>query len=343
MWPLSGVRPILMLWVMPKLLPTSLLELAGRQRGVLLGSQITAEVDDRRLPALVHHGALNRLWQNAYAVPSLSVPTPVPSTYPFGFRNARQHAIGAVTRLTAADLTVGDRIRVVAALDTAAELYGFDIADDPGTHILAGQDWPSHRTGLVHHRPELLRPLTTVAGFSATELTETALRIAARQRHPAKMLAVLDAAVRYTRLTPADLLALASDLRIRHIRPVRSLSALADPGAESPGESWLRWACIDAGFPIPTTQITVLTPSGEFRVDLGWPELRVGCEYEGVEFHTGKALHKDRTKYNALGRAGWLMVGATSHMIWHTRVRLVAEISHYLALRGCGTVGRMFA
>lgn len=316
---------------MIKPLPPALWTLAREQSGALLGSQIADHLGERRLLSLVREGGLNRLWYNTFVVPELSSPTVAPLFEAHGFRNAEQHRIGAGTRLAAAALSL--RRPVVACLDTAAELHGFDVARDPDTHILAVQDWPSHRHGLVHHRPELLRPLQRVAGQAVTDLTETALRIAARQPHPAKSLAVLDAAVRHTGATSADLLLLAARMSIRGVRLMRRLVPLTDPGAASPGESWLRWVCLDAGFPTPTTQIPVRTPVGEFWVDLGWPEQKVGCEYDGIEFHTGAALTRDRQRYNALAGAGWLMLGVTGHMVWNERPRLVEDIARFLDLR----------
>ena len=63
-----------------------------------------------------------------------------------------------------------------------------------------------------------------------------------------------------------------------------------------------------------------------YRLDLGWAEFRAGCEYDGVEFHTGDALTKDRARYNALARAGWQMQAVTHRMIWRDRRALVADI-----------------
>ena len=48
-------------------------------------------------------------------------------------------------------------------------------------------------------------------------------------------------------------------------------SAVAEPLAESPGESWLRLRLIDAGFGRPTAQIVVKGSSRDFRIDLGYP------------------------------------------------------------------------
>jgi hypothetical protein len=39
-------------------------------------------------------------------------------------------------------------------------------------------------------------------------------------------------------------------------------------------------------------------------VDVGWPELRVGFEYDSVDFHVVR-FHEDRDRLRRLKRAGW--------------------------------------
>lgn len=67
----------------------------------------------------------------------------------------------------------------------------------------------------------------------------------------------------------------------------RSLSTMIDPQAESPGESWQRLRLIDAGFPVPLSQIALYDRSGRVIavLDNGYEELKVGMDYDGREFH----------------------------------------------------------
>ncbi len=58
------------------------------------------------------------------------------------------------------------------------------------------------------------------------------------------------------------------------------------------------------GFERPAQQIKVTTSIGTFFVDVGWPALRVGFEYDSVEFHVER-FHEDRDRLRALKRAGW--------------------------------------
>ena len=101
------------------------------------------------------------------------------------------------------------------------------------------------------------------------------------------------------------LAAVADESHLTRIGLVRTLVPLADPRAESPPESWLRWVCHDAGFPPPEPQFWVQCANERwFRLDLAWPRIKVALEYDGVEFHTGRALTNDRARHNALGGPG---------------------------------------
>jgi hypothetical protein len=285
-------------------LPPELIVLARSQNGALTGTQVRGLSGDRGLARLVRAGRLVRLWRNAYAVPPI---------------------VGPAANLEAARLTLGQP--VTACLHTAAALHGFDISSDRDTHILAAHDWSNELPGLVRHRSSAARPPVLVDGFRVVSAAETAVRVACLQNDPAKVLAVLDAALARSGMPPDDLADVAGELRIRGIKLVRELVPHADGRAESPGESWLRWVCIEAALPAPTPQLWVTTGAGgRYRLDLGWAEFRAGCEYDGVEFHTGDALTKDRARYNALARAGWQMQAVTHRMIWRDRRALVADI-----------------
>ena len=61
---------------------------------------------------------------------------------------------------------------------------------------------------------------------------------------------------------------------------------------------------VAAGHPRPAQQIRVETAVGSRFVDVGWPEVRVGYEYDSLEFHVER-FHEDRDRLRALKRAGW--------------------------------------
>lgn len=76
-----------------------------------------------------------------------------------------------------------------------------------------------------------------------------------------------------------------------------------DPGDSEP-EIDLVEALVAAGFPRPAQQIRVDFQGRKMFVDVGWPALRVGYEYDSLEFHEHR-FHEDRDRLRRLKRAGW--------------------------------------
>lgn len=290
------------------MLPLSLTQAFG-PAGVISHALALEHCSDKVLAGLVRKGDLVRLWRGAYALPD--------------------HQTRVETRLRAADLTFGTE--TVACLHTAAELFGFDTVGDGLTHVLAPAD-NSRRVGrLIPHRYRVTAPLVTINGRRATHPTETALCVAALQGNSPRALAVLDAAVRSGCVHGPDLLTTAAErLSVNRIRSVRQLIPWVDGRAESPPESWMRWVFLDAGLPAPSPQFWVSTDEGPRRLDLAWPEFKVGAEYDGVAFHTGEALFRDRARLNALIATGWRIVHVTSAMIWHDRPAIVGRVRDLL-------------
>ncbi len=271
-------------------------------------------LSDGALGRTVRAGSLVRLWHGAYALP---------------------HTAGEVaTRLAAAELTLGRA--PVAAHHTAAELFGFGVENDHRTHVLAEANWASRRGNLVLHRNMQTVPPVMVGTHTVTDPAETVLTLASAQSSGQRALGLLDASLRSGSVTPERLAQQAVWLSINGIRRVRALIPFADGRAESPPESWLRWVFLDAGLPVPTPQLTVVSKQGlRYRLDLGWEEYQVGCEYDGVEFHTGAALSKDRRRLTDLAELGWVLAHATGAMVWQGRLRLAETVRQLLRSRGC--------
>jgi hypothetical protein len=88
------------------------------------------------------------------------------------------------------------------------------------------------------------------------------------------------------------------------------LLPLVDGGAASPKETWLRLLLIDAGFPIPTTQIPV---HENWRLiamlDMGWEEFKVAAEYDGDQHRADRGQYvRDQRRQRKLPQLGWLNV-----------------------------------
>lgn len=96
----------------------------------------------------------------------------------------------------------------------------------------------------------------------------------------------------------------------RGVVRAREILSLADAGAESPGETMLRFTVLCLGLPAPTTQIEVPTPSGSFWSDLGWREWRLLCEYDGWAKYEANgsavdAVLKEKRRQDVIEEEGW--------------------------------------
>ena len=98
--------------------------------------------------------------------------------------------------------------------------------------------------------------------------------------------------------------------RRRGVLQLRQLVPIADPRAESSGESWTRLVIVDAGLPVPEPQYWVCEGGRQvFRVDLAYPLSRVVVEYDGREFHDSPEQREhDRKRRKWLEARGWTVI-----------------------------------
>lgn len=152
--------------------------------------------------------------------------------------------------------------------------------------------------------------ITKVAGLPVTTLARTAYDLG---RHLPRNHAIarLDALMWATLFSSEDVLLLAERHRgARGVQRLRAALPLVDGGAASPKETWLRLLLIDAGFPIPCTQIPVLkgfTPVA--FLDMGWKKYLVAAEYDGDQHRTNRKTYRNehwRREY--VDEQGWLVV-----------------------------------
>lgn len=174
-----------------------------------------------------------------------------------------------------------------------------------------------HRLPGLMVRSECLDPDDTciVDGLPVTTPARTALDIGCWYR-PAKSVAAIDALARATDLKMADVELLAGHHRGRRgiVRARRAIS-LADAGAQSPRETWLRTLLIRAGLPRPQTQIPVHDKSGRTvaYLDMGWEDVKVAVEYDGDHHRTRRSQYsRDIHRLEMLQRRGWIVIRVTA-------------------------------
>lgn len=222
--------------------------------------------------------------------------------------------------------------QVVACGQTAAHTWGLKIL---GT---SEPDWPieltapAHLTlpGCVTYTAPLPREdITHHKGVRLTTVERTALDCA-RRLPRMEAVAILDQFAR----RGLDLEALwRRPLNSWHLRDTLSL---ADRGAASPRESWLRVILVEGGLPRPTTQIRVeLDEDRHAYLDLGWEEFKVAVEYDGQEHHTSAADQRhDADRRDELRRRGWRVIAVRRDVIPAQVADLLEHVANALIERG---------
>lgn len=174
-----------------------------------------------------------------------------------------------------------------------------------------------HRYRVTRHWTRLPhRDRDVVNGLPVTTLERTAVDCA-RSLGPAPALVVVDSALH----NGADRAIIEQILREsrgkRGVVQARRIFDLADDGAESPGESLVRLMMIEQGFPRPETQVPVETALGVKWVDVGWPEARVGIEFDGEIKYTDLAdgdpegvQRRELSRHAAIEAEGWRLTRA---------------------------------
>lgn len=110
----------------------------------------------------------------------------------------------------------------------------------------------------------------------------------------------------------------------------------ADPGAESAGETATRFSLLRHGLHASAVQIPVRTRRGNYRIDLGWPELKIGIEFDGKVKYTRMAdgdpsevVFQEKRRQDDLERAGWVII----RVVWADLYRpaeFIAEVHQRL-------------
>ncbi|GAB1815195.1 DUF559 domain-containing protein [Mycobacterium sp. MUNTM1] len=97
----------------------------------------------------------------------------------------------------------------------------------------------------------------------------------------------------------------------RGIQSARNAIGLADAGAQSPRETWLRLLLTRAGLPRAQTQIPVSDEFGDitYYLDMGWEDLKVAVEYDGEQHRRNRRQYTwDIRRRETLERLGWIVI-----------------------------------
>lgn len=103
---------------------------------------------------------------------------------------------------------------------------------------------------------------------------------------------------------------------------------------DSPAARLLGQALIRAGLGSFATDYPVETPEGLLLVDLAWPSVKLGVEYNGGRDHDGTLARRDDTRRrNRLVAAGWRVLDADRGM---THDDIIRWVTSAMAAARCG-------
>lgn len=247
----------------------------------------------------------------------------------------RGMALAPVDKAVAAWLWSGRRATVAGL--SAAALHGSLWID---ARLPAELNQPSrHRTrGIVLHSDALGEDeICPVGGIRTTTPDRTAFDLG-RRRGLTMAVIRLDALMQATDLKVADVQGLADRHRgARGLVQLRQVLDLADGGAESPQETRTRLVLTLAGLRPQQTQVEVFDRFGELvgRLDMGWPDWRVGVDYDGIQHWTDpeRRTH-DIDRNAALADLGWRIVRVGADLLRYRQGTIVARTR--AALRAAG-------
>jgi very-short-patch-repair endonuclease len=225
----------------------------------------------------------------------------------------------------------------VASHRTAAAVWGIEIPLGDRTDrrvdvIVPAAGRPESRSDRRIHRLDLAPDECTERHAQLVTTPARTWRDLAGVLEPPALLAVTDQVVRS--LAGAD--QLAGQLR-RHpagrgCARAATVLPLADPRAESPMESVVRWVLRAGGLPAPELQFVLRDDSGLFvaRADFAWPARRVMVEFDGAVHRDRDVFVKDVRRQNLVVGAGWTMLRYTSADVLGSPEDMVAEIRRAL-------------
>jgi len=184
-----------------------------------------------------------------------------------------------------------------------------------------------HRGSVVRRRDLAAADVVELRRLRVTALPLTALEAAVRRRDGAR---ILDTALqRHTELAALWRAQLRNKGRYGSPAARRLLQAAAD-GARSAAERLLLQLLRRAGI----TGWRANHPVGGYRVDVGFPEIKLAVEVDGWAFHSDpEVFAKDRQRQNAIALLGWQVLRFTWLDLTEYPDRVIAELRAAISAR----------
>lgn len=228
------------------------------------------------------------------------------------------------------------RMPPIAAFATiaAAWLHGLDVdlKGEPQMIVPDGHG-VSTRAGIAVLRRRLEPDdIVNIRGYRATSVCRTLLDLS-WQLSLTEAVVLVDEALHKSLV---DVAYLRSWLALRRgsagTARLRAAVERAEPLSESPMETRLRLLLVRRELPRPQAQVSVADALGFIgRIDLYYPEQRLGLEYDGATHR--ESLAEDNRRQNRLLRAGVRLLRFTAADIYQRPDEVVALVAAQLRLR----------
>jgi hypothetical protein len=273
------------------------------------------------LRSRIKQGLIRREFRNVY------VDARVPDS-----RNGRLRAIKLVAPSNA-----------VVSDETAAWVRGLDVFAPGRRHDFTPSLVARHGRGRVRHNGsrgrQAIIPADDIEYIDGVHLTTPVRTVSdlLRKLYRPYALAAGDAFAHAGLVEIDEVVEYVARLKgYRGIVQARSLAAIIEPKTQSPGESWQRLRMLDAGFPPPEPQHEVVDELGRsFFIDLPYPDLLIGSEFDGREFHTADHDREhDQGRRHYLSEVyGWRWVVGTRQRIFGDDTSFEHELGELLGIR----------
>ena len=219
---------------------------------------------------------------------------------------------------------------------TAAQLMGLPVAATADVHVtvLDQRDRRPRAEVACHTRPGSDHVL--YQGLRVSPPLQQFVELAG-MLNLVELVVVGDAMIRQLGLTRERIVTYCSRYAGEHATAAQRAARYVRAEADSPTESLLRMLIVLAGLPEPVVNIVLRDESGTviFRLDMGYPDVKVGTEYDGRHHAENSAQwRRDILRREALESDGWRLIIITSDGIYRDPMQTLTRVRDVLAARG---------
>lgn len=97
----------------------------------------------------------------------------------------------------------------------------------------------------------------------------------------------------------------------------------------------MRLRVVDGKLPPPEVQYWVCDENGRpvYRLDLAWPEYRLGLEYDGIDHLNKPRQRSDLERRGWLIERGWRLISVTDTDVYRTYSRMLIRVRTLMSER----------